>query len=170
MPPQTRAQLRLEMAKSVSTSETPGYIYVHEMTPTPTSTTSLLKIGRSVKPIARLEQWKQTCPTRQPLVRDFFPLPSSHPILRRLPHLRAAGTDSSPNQLSPQSNGGSRLRGALSVQQPCPFHHRWERLVLLEVGGRASMSGYAPDGMRKKERSPCEDCGKVHIELFTLLP
>lgn len=151
------------MSKPISASEQPGYIYVHEMVPTSSSRTALVKIGRSVKPVARLEQWRQTCPSRNPVVRDFFPLPAGHPLLLRHPQL-----DCSSGKV-PAQNGGSRLRGALSVQEACLQSHRWERLVLLEVAGRASLPGYAPHQETQKQ-TPCEDCGKLHIELFTLMP
>lgn len=53
------------------------------------------------------------------------------------------------------------MRGAFLVnERGCPFHHRLERLILIECAGRAAMenSGY--------ERKACLDCNQVHIELF----
>lgn len=37
------------------------------------------------------------------------------------------------------------------------FHHRWERLCLIEIAGKVG---------EKKEKQKCADCEKVHIELF----
>ena len=56
------------------------------------------------------------------------------------------------------------MSGALRVaQQGSPNHHRWERLVLIEVAGRAEIElGSRGDAGRKT----CTDCGRRHLELF----
>lgn len=57
------------------------------------------------------------------------------------------------------------MSGALRVaQQGLPHHHRWERLVLIEVAGRAEveLGSQGEDG----ERKACADCGRKHLELF----
>lgn len=53
------------------------------------------------------------------------------------------------------------------------YHHRWERLVLIEVSGRAGKEaeGRGTEGESAgtgtgRVRSVCVDCGKVHFELF----
>lgn len=44
------------------------------------------------------------------------------------------------------------------------YHHRWERLLLIEIAGRAEMESASVGGGRV--RSKCVDCGKSHCELF----
>lgn len=45
------------------------------------------------------------------------------------------------------------------------FHHRWERLVLIEAAGWAAVEA-AVRGEEVGQRKKCKDCGKVHLELF----
>jgi hypothetical protein len=100
--------------------------------------TTQLKIGRSVQPVARLSQWRRSCPSRTPIVRGLFPAPT-------------------------QAGGGATLGGALAVNPNAgPFHHRWERLVLIEAAGRAKLVNPGATGQKGK----CTDCGKTHCELF----
>lgn len=161
LPQETRLQLRHEMTKPVSAHEKPGYIYALEMAPASPQQfqrKTLLKVGRSVRPVARHNQWKRQCPSRIPLVRDFFPLHPSHPLLHRPNSPYSIPTHHQPPR---EAYEGSRLRGAFLVKEHgCPFHHRLERLILIECAGRAAMdsAGY--------ERKACVDCGKTHIELF----
>ena len=186
LPNETKLQLRHEMAKPTSADEKEGYIYVHEMarndTAQPCRTsmyvfrklaeeiigTTLLKIGRSIKPVARHTQWKSQCPSRSPIVRDIFPLHPSHPLLRRQTPFQAAFNQAlrlNP-ALVPVTNG-SRLRGAVQVaERGCPFHHRLERLILIEVAGRASLQARARGTESVDAKGKCVDCGKTHCELF----
>lgn len=171
LPTATKILLRLEMARPVSDKDEEGFIYCHEMVEKrlPTShshssfsfrliafyintlilkpdlavpRTTFLKLGRSIKPVSRLSQWRSQCPSREPVVRDIFP--------------RASGASS-----------GSRVSGALRIaEKGVPNHHRWERLMLIEVAGRAGMEA---DGRGKSSGKPtnfCGDCGKKHVELF----
>lgn len=87
----------------------------------------MIKLGRSVKPVTRLSQWRSQCPSREPVVRGVFP-----------------GADT----------GG--LNASLQfAPRGTKHHHKWERLCLIEVAGRAS-----------SDKTECADCGKVHVELF----
>ena len=121
------------------------------------SSTTFLKLGRSIRPVARLSQWRSQCPTRQPVVRDIFPLHPSHP-------LRLDATSASLKQhalISP-----SRMHGALSfASQGAPNHRRWERLCLIELAGVAALQA-AQRGTVESAREQCKDCGKIHIEMF----
>ncbi|ORY73249.1 hypothetical protein BCR35DRAFT_293838 [Leucosporidium creatinivorum] len=146
LPVQTKILLRHEMAMPVSAKDEEGYIYVHEMvTRLPTSLrTTHLKLGRSIHPITRLSQWRSQCPSREPIVRAIFPLHSSSSAL-----------------------GGVGVSGALRVaERGTRNHHRWERLVLIEVAGRAEMEMTLLGGGGGGGRKECRDCGRVHLELF----
>lgn len=48
------------------------------------------------------------------------------------------------------------------------YHHRWERLVLIEVRGRAGIEAdlRSLSVGRQRERKVCGDCQRVHFELF----
>ena len=92
--------------------------------------TTFLKIGRSVHPVGRLSQWKSQCPSRRPIVRDIFPLLPNHPFI-------------SHSNVNINTNT-SRLAGALTIaEHGIPFHHRLERLILIEVAGRATLEAKA---------------------------
>ena len=138
------------------------------------SPTTFIKLGRSIRPVARLNQWKSQCRSReasrstslsaepvrlmwllfQPIVRDIFPLHSSHP-------LKPAQTVSGLLNQSP-----SRLHGALAfAERGAPNHHRWERLCLIELAGVAALQAYKRQEL-DSARQKCSDCGKVHVELF----
>ena len=119
--------------------------------PTAPSTT-FLKLGRSVKPVSRLSQWRSQCPSREPVVRDIFPRSDSQSV-----------------------SGAGNSASLQFATRGTPHHHRWERLMLIEVAGRASLEaeqrarGSAAGGspaVRGKVDSVCRDCGKMHQELF----
>ncbi|TKA53400.1 hypothetical protein B0A53_04386, partial [Rhodotorula sp. CCFEE 5036] len=76
LPIETQALLRHYMAKPVSRHDQEGYIYVHELVPrgdrgfsrsAPLNSTAHIKLGRTVKPVARLSQWRANCPSREPI-------------------------------------------------------------------------------------------------------
>ncbi|GAA5923963.1 hypothetical protein JCM1841_000120 [Sporobolomyces salmonicolor] len=147
LPMQTQALLRHYMAKPVSDKDGEGYIYIHELVdlPSPASTT-YLKLGRTIHPVRRLSEWRSSCPSREPIVRDI------------LPRLATAAAD------APGSMQGHQLRFA---ERGTGYHHRWERLCLVEVAGRASMRATSSAGKeRERERENCRDCGKRHLECF----
>ncbi|GAA5993687.1 hypothetical protein JCM10908_002297 [Rhodotorula pacifica] len=151
LPIETQALLRHYMTKPVSQHDQEGYIYVHELVPrgssgaspsqrrpTQLDPTAHIKLGRTLKPIARLSQWRATCPSREPIVRFAFP---------RAPLLPAH--DSSPAP-----------RHAQFAPRGTKNHHRWERLCLVELAGRAIAS---PEDEQK-----CTDCGAKHVECFRI--
>jgi hypothetical protein len=109
------------------------------------SKTTFLKFGRSVKPVARLAQWRSQCPARTPLVRDIFP--------------RSSATT---------GQAGAGVGGALEFgERGGRNHRRWERLVLIEVAGRAALEATTRNGsIGTKAKEACADCGKRHCELF----
>jgi hypothetical protein len=170
LPVETKLQLRHEMTKPPSQKDRVGYIYCHEMARTASdssSPTTLIKLGRSVRPVARVNQWKSQCPSRQPIVRDLFPLSPAHPHYRH--HRPPPNPASSSSPLTtPYASGGSRLHGALAVADlGAPFNFRWERLVLIETAGRAALEAIARgDQPGKRRLLRCGDCGKRHSELF----
>ncbi|KAI5479071.1 hypothetical protein MNV49_004353 [Pseudohyphozyma bogoriensis] len=157
LPVVTKILLRHEMARPVSSRDESGFIYCHEMVekkgrnslPPTGPRTTFLKVGRSVKPVSRLAQWRSQCPSREPIVRDIFP--------------RAANS----------ASGGAGISGALRVaDQGLQYHHRWERLMLIEVAGRAAKEAEEREKLlgggfgSGKSKKVCADCGKAHVELF----
>lgn len=98
----------------------------------PLNSTAHIKLGRTVKPVARLSQWRANCPSREPIVRFVFPRPAGSPTrVGSSMHFSAQGTKN---------------------------HHRWERLCLIELAGRA-----IPMADEK-----CADCGARHVECFRI--
>ncbi|KPV76675.1 uncharacterized protein RHOBADRAFT_43020 [Rhodotorula graminis WP1] len=141
LPDETKALLRHYMALAVSHRDCHGFLYVHELVPKGSSPSldygspALIKLGRSLRPIARLSQWRASCPSSEPIVRLFAPA---------LPDVGAP------------------------VGEPPPTgvrnHHRWERLCLVELAGRAA----AAATLAPAARTPCADCGRTHVECFLL--
>lgn len=162
LPSQTQILLRNEMIKPITTLDKTqkGYIYCHEMIPQPSShsnpgpypRTTLIKVGRSVQPIRRLTQWKTQCPSKQPIIRDVFPLLDSN------------GTNS------------YQLGCEKVSENPKRFHHRWERLCLIELNAWSDLQASQRNQLLKKKNEAtevegnekCVDCGKIHMELFVL--
>ena len=108
------------------------------------SRTTYLKLGRSVRPVQRLSEWRSQCPSRQPVVRGIFPL-------------------------ADRNATSSGLAGALAIAPVgAPFHYRLERLLLIEMTARASMEAAQRAGGSAfaQGRTRCADCGRVHCELF----
>ncbi|GAA5902624.1 hypothetical protein JCM8208_007022 [Rhodotorula glutinis] len=140
LPDETKALLRHYMALAVSHRDCPGFLYVHELVPKGSSPSldngepALIKLGRSLRPIARLSQWRASCPSSEPIVRLFAPA---------LPSVGAPVGEPPPS--------GTRN------------HHRWERLCLVELAGRAAAAATAATA-----RTPCGDCGRTHVECFLL--
>ncbi|MBW0531457.1 hypothetical protein O181_071172 [Austropuccinia psidii MF-1] len=142
LPQSIKLLLKIEMSKEPTQIDHNqlGYIYCYEIKPSSNQNpTTFIKLGRSIKPIARLSQWAKQCPSRQPILRGFFPQ-----ALNSSPH-------------------SSNLNGTLSLpSNPIKFHHRWERLCLIELSGWAFLQ------RQGKKNLPCLDCGKIHLELFEL--
>lgn len=153
------------MTKPVTTKDKTqkGYIYCHEMVPKQVTRisqrrppTTYIKLGRSVRPVARLSEWTKQCPSREPIVRGFFP-----------EKLNQDGTPA-----------GRTMAGAqIFADSGLECHHRWERLCLLEVAGWALLQKAQRDRIdeasgemtsKMNVKVGCEDCGRVHVELFEL--
>ncbi|GAA5840695.1 hypothetical protein JCM11251_004184 [Rhodosporidiobolus azoricus] len=161
LPLATQALLREYMVKPVSERDTEGYIYVHELVPSSshatahsssimtTTTTTTLKLGRTLRPTLRLSQWRRSCPSKEPIVRGIFP------------RHRDCTTSSYP--ASSSANAAAQMGVALKfAPQGTKNHHRWERLCLIEIAGRAALL----DSFDEKARQVCADCGKRHVECF----
>ncbi|GAA5916301.1 hypothetical protein JCM6882_001075 [Rhodosporidiobolus microsporus] len=197
LPLATQALLREYMVKPVSERDVEGYIYLHELVPSsaPSSspvhssslsaqraatTTTTLKLGRTLHPALRLSQWRSSCPSRVPIVRGIFPRAAS-PSPSDLPSSGGGGASA-----APAHQAGVALRFA---ERGTRNHHRWERLCLIELAGRAeafSLSSSASSsssstgggaspakakgkGARKEKEEGhkvCADCGKRHVECF----
>lgn len=135
---QTQALLRTTMEASLSTSETPGFLYVYELRGMGASSTSFFKVGRSDCVPRRIGQWAAQCSSHAPVLRDVFPL----------------------------TEGGSTLPGAMrTAGEMAAASKRWERLVHLELADRAAAE--RPLAYRSLE-GKCADCGAVHREIFPL--
>ncbi|POY70904.1 hypothetical protein BMF94_6082 [Rhodotorula taiwanensis] len=161
LPIETQTSLRHYMTAPISEHDTAGkslqlmrsvsrYLYVYELVPRspqspPTSGSALaptahIKLGRTIKPVARLSQWRAMCPSREPIVRFVFPRPPT-------------ATETTSN-MSPSGHAALRFADSGSTT-----HHRWERLCLVELAGRAIQGAQA-------ER--CTDCGSKHVECFVI--
>ncbi|BGP14215.1 hypothetical protein JCM10213v2_002158 [Rhodosporidiobolus nylandii] len=160
LPLATQATLRGLMGRAVSEKDCPGYIYLNELLPSSSSLSSrqssshappghtLLKLGRTLRPAQRLKQWRSSCPSLEPFTREIYPL--------------------LPSPSSSSVRGGAAVGGA---QQSITLrfapsgtrnHHRWERLCLVELAGRARL--HQGDGKEGR----CGDCGKRHQECFVV--
>jgi len=87
--PDTQVSLRVEMEKSRSQSDVPGYIYTFEIRGmlVPLSTefiykkaseseegdTIKLKVGRAVNLVKRIDQWGKQCGSKEQVLRGFYP-------------------------------------------------------------------------------------------------
>ncbi|GAA96599.1 uncharacterized protein L969DRAFT_88042 [Mixia osmundae IAM 14324] len=159
LPEETKLQLRATMRAQVTSHDVPGSMYVYELAPKShaRSDTTFIKVGRTKDLARRLREWKRQCPSRSPIVRDFFPLHPDHPLA----HLqtRKYGV----------SNEGMHASGALLARDPAPYNFRWERLCLIEMAGRVALDHIdrlGSDAAMSITDLPCRDCGKQHKELF----
>ncbi|GAA5852406.1 hypothetical protein JCM5353_000056 [Sporobolomyces roseus] len=149
LPLATQSLLRYYMAEPVSEKDRTGYIYIHELVDKnspPSSTTpssrTYLKLGRTIHPILRLSQWRSSCPSLDPIVRDI--LPRSQP-------------SSSPH----------RKRFAEEGTENC---HRWERLCLVEIAGRLELEGEKESREKCKDCGKKHlECFRVGREAFSEL-
>ncbi|KAI6022285.1 hypothetical protein BKA83DRAFT_4054608, partial [Pisolithus microcarpus] len=164
----TQLALKEEMARALSKSDRPGYIYALEIRDPSTAHLIQLKVGRTVNLKRRLDQWDKQCGVRQQVLRGWWP-----------------GT------IEPDSDSdtnGSLLRTQLKAGDPGPLCHRLERLIHIEL---ADLSLYAPylepewPQTNNSEQSlsvagslssappavqragHCKDCGVVHREIFS---
>ncbi|GAA6026207.1 hypothetical protein JCM10207_005546, partial [Rhodosporidiobolus poonsookiae] len=164
LPLAVQASLRSLMGARVSDKDTEGYLYLHELVahspspaPPPASAAAsdgaaLIKLGRALRPVQRLSQWRASCPSHRIVVRDVLP---------RSPASSSSSSSSAPTRVGGTVQGVD-LRLVLA-DRGTPNHHRWERLCLVELSGRAlpSPSPALPDA-----REACADCGARHVERF----
>lgn len=110
-----------------------------------------LKLGRTIHPVLRLTQWRSSCPSLDPIVRDILP---------RKQQL-GCSTSGRPGSLNPQTN---------FAQVGTKNHFRWERLCLVEIAGRCQVlyekENEDGGGGRGEKKEKCKDCGKKHLECF----
>jgi len=162
LPEGVKTTLKTEMAKQPSSKDgqDKGYLYCHEMRPDGSegqgtwgaAGVTYIKVGRSIRPVARLGEWERQCRSRAPIVRGFFPgAGGSTSYLNGAQSVGGGSGD--------QEDGGRAGEGGGSR-----FHRKWERLVLIELAGWASLRLPLPNSAK----SPCIDCRKIHSELFAL--
>ena len=73
--PETRAALRVEMEKPISTKDEPGFIYCFELHDSKDPDHVHLKVGRAVSLNKRIDQWTKQCPSKEPVLRGWYPGP-----------------------------------------------------------------------------------------------
>ncbi|KAK4050917.1 hypothetical protein OIO90_004893 [Microbotryomycetes sp. JL221] len=151
LPLSTQLALRHELSTRVSLKDEPGYLYVHEMVEQGHQRhTSVIKLGRSTKPVQRLNQWRHQCRSREPVIRGIFP------------------------QQQQGEDPGTTIQFS---KHGLSNHRKWERLCLIELDGRAQQFQIRQQQQQHQSQQPsralssrgqkeCIDCGKVHVELF----
>ncbi|KAJ3507130.1 hypothetical protein NLJ89_g6481 [Agrocybe chaxingu] len=173
--PKTQARLRVEMEKTGSPSDVPGYIYVFEIKDLtePEPDIIKLKVGYTKNLSRRLSQWNRQCRSQQHVLRGYYP--------------------------EPEGEDATLLPGMLRPGVMVPWSHRLESLVHIELEDLASTFTYLTPGWQAmpapgapKEASPrdahsrqrpsttsssipewrpirrhqCQDCGVMHKEIF----
>lgn len=71
--PETRAALRAEMERPISSADVPGYIYCYEIRDPKTPTQVHLKVGRAVSLVKRLDEWSKQCGSKEVVLRGWWP-------------------------------------------------------------------------------------------------
>ncbi|KAA1136518.1 hypothetical protein PGTUg99_034578 [Puccinia graminis f. sp. tritici] len=169
LPETVRIMLKMEMEKypNPRDGDDSGYLYCHEMHPQPDKQReeeeeegeegTYIKVGRSIRPIARLGEWKKQCRSKDPILRGFFPESSSS-------SKTTTTSTTATTEDARVSETCCYLDGAQSIApKGIRFHRKWERLTLVELTGWAQLHFPAHD-----PKSPCIDCAKVHVEIFFL--
>jgi len=161
----TKATLRAEMERTISKDDKEGEVYCFEILDPSTPEYVHFKIGRSCNLHKRLDTWSRQCSSRTQIPRGRYP----------------------------ECSDGSLLRGKLSAGEYVKFSHRFERLVHIELADLSMNGQYLEDEWHRSSglisavgtavptrkgkgkgkilermmREECEDCGKVHREIFT---
>ncbi|PWN25333.1 hypothetical protein BDZ90DRAFT_262388 [Jaminaea rosea] len=156
---QTAARLRVAMSEPFAPTDLAerGYLYVYELVADigtaggearrKNDAQTLVKVGRSSRPLARVAQWRRQCESRQAVLRLLSP--------QGPPALSDSTEGSAP---PPSTAAGNLIIGASStVTTGQRGSHRWEKLVHLEL------AEVAP---RPSDSHQCRDCGKRHREIF----
>jgi len=161
--PETKAALRVEMEKPSSDKDEPGYIYTYEIRKGPNQV--LLKVGRAVNLVKRIDEWSKQCGSKEVILRGWWP-----------------GTVEEDTSL---------IKGRVKAGEKGKYCHRLERLVHLELadlslngqyltpaffdttpsapspGADDTLKSPSKGKMAKIARETCPDCGTVHKEIFT---
>ncbi|PPR02199.1 hypothetical protein CVT24_011426 [Panaeolus cyanescens] len=158
--PETQVALRVEMEKSRSQSDVPGYIYTFEIREPTERETVKLKVGRAVNLVKRIDQWGKQCGSKEQVLRGFYP-----------------------GSVEPDEDGGegSLMKGRVKAGEKGPWCHRLERLIHLHLADLVSTAVYlhpqwpningddvpkVDSGSQKLNNGPCADCGSMHKEIF----
>ncbi|CDZ96395.1 hypothetical protein [Phaffia rhodozyma] len=142
-----RLAIRLEMERPITAADqTPGFVYCFEYRGLQTESHRTFKIGRSLNPVARMEEWGRQCPSHRAVLLGYRPAP--------------VGSEEEERAGGGRMRGMRRLGGDEEGQGPgIKGSAKFERLVHLEVG----------DMYRGvKTRQECVDCKKFHQELFLI--
>ncbi|KAH7927086.1 hypothetical protein BV22DRAFT_1007776 [Leucogyrophana mollusca] len=161
----TQLALRVEMEKTTSSSDVPGYIYTFEIRDPKRPEVIQFKVGRAVKLAKRLDEWAKQCGSKEQVVRGWWP--------------GSVEDDDDPAN-------GSLLRGRIREGKKGPLCHRVERLVHIELADLAVHAPYLDPKFPKVDTNPpqsgtspkkaaatapapkpCPDCSKMHKEIFT---
>jgi hypothetical protein len=167
LPETVRITLKMEMGKhpNPKDGDDSGYLYCHEMHPQPDKQReedegeegTYIKVGRSIRPIARLGEWRKQCHSKDPILRGCFPESSSS----------SSSTSTSTTTTTDDARLSETCCYLDGVQSIAPqgirFHRKWERLTLVELAGWAHLHFPTHD-----HKSPCIDCARVHHEIFFL--
>ncbi|KAI6100798.1 hypothetical protein EV401DRAFT_2201901 [Pisolithus croceorrhizus] len=164
----TQVALEEEMAKVLSKSDGPGYIYVFEIRDPSNTHFIKFKVGRTVNLRRRLVQWDKQCGPQEHVLRGWWP-----------------------GIIEPDSDNGTNgtlLRTQMKPGYPGLLSHRLERLVHLELLDLFYYAPYLEPEWPKTNNSkqlpsvagslsnaplavqkpgPCTDCGAVHREIFS---
>ncbi|KIJ44199.1 hypothetical protein M422DRAFT_168651, partial [Sphaerobolus stellatus SS14] len=133
----------------------------------------MIKVGRAVKLVKRLDQWSKQCVSKEVILRGWWPGTVEH---------------------DDDASNTSLLKGKVKAGDPGPLCHRLERLVHLELAdlvvhtpylepgfsnAKVSTSPSSPSsppstpgrspkpGKVRMPHKPCPDCGSIHKEIFT---
>ncbi|GAA5939779.1 uncharacterized protein JCM15063_005284 [Sporobolomyces koalae] len=160
LPLHTQTLLRHYMQKPVSEKDTPGYIYIHELIDkrNPPSHSAMpnpetyLKLGRTIHPVLRLSQWRQSCPSLDPIVRDILP--------RREGTTRGFAETGTENCHRWERLCLVEIKGRIETN----YKDLQSRSTPTKRGSRQDRK----EGRRlePEEGEKCRDCGKVHLECF----
>jgi len=160
----TQAALRVEMEKPPSSKDESGYIYAYEIRDDRVADMVMIKVGRAVKLVKRLDQWSKQCTSKEVILRGWWPGTVEHD----------------------EASSTSLLRGRVKAGEKGPLCHRLERLIHLELADLVVHAPYldpgfpnpkleqkdslsSTPGKAKKVRMPnaaCIDCGAIHREIF----
>jgi hypothetical protein len=127
---ETQVALRLEMQKTVSPADKPGYIYTFQIIDPSTPSLVHLKVGRTSNVSRRINQWGKQCGSREQILRGFWP-----------------GTVD--QDVDADADGVDLVKGRIRAGAAGPYVARLERLVHLELADLVANSPYLEAGWPK---------------------